>query len=52
MKYLVSNDKFHIIEHITNHKNEQYDRAYIMEQVANRPYFMRVTFLAQINVNY
>lgn len=46
------NNKFYIIENVVNHLNECYDRVYIVEQVTNRPFFIRVTHLAQIKPNY
>ena len=49
---MAHNNKFYIVENVINNLNEHYDRVYIVEQVANRPFFVRVTHLAQVNINY
>ena len=43
---MAHNNKFYIVENVINNLNEHYDRVYIVEQVANRPFFVRVTHLA------
>lgn len=52
IKYMVYDNKFYIFEHIKNQNNKEYDRVWILEQVINRPYFMRITHLAQMSVDY
>ena len=46
-KYLVFNEKFYIIEHVENDL-EKYERLWQLDEVQNRPYFMRVTLIAQV----
>ena len=48
---MVDRGKFYIFEHIKNKQNREYDRVWIVEQVQNR-FIMRVTYLAQITVDY
>ena len=54
IKYMVHDNKFYIFENVKNLKKAAYiyDRVWILEQVQNRPYHMRITHLAQINVDY
>lgn len=49
---MVEGNKFYIVENINTTSNGQYDRIWILEQVQNRPYFMRVTFLGQVMSGY
>ena len=58
--------KFYIVEQVNSvnvkEKHDQsqiplgnkydYERVWILEQVQNRPYFMRVTYLAQVKKGY
>ena len=52
IKYMVNDSKFYIFENVKNNKNQEYDRVWIIEQVLNRPYFMRITYLAQMLISY
>ena len=68
VSYLVFEQKFYIIENVNSPNlkggdddqipatlssaGPDYERVWICEQVQNRPYFMRVTFLTQVHKAY
>lgn len=52
IKYMVNDDKFYIFEHVKSGTNKEYDRVWLVQQVQNRPYFMRITYLAQMTAEY
>ena len=51
-KYMVDGSKFYIIENAFAPILGKYHRVWILEQVQNRPYFMRVNYLAEMKAQY
>jgi hypothetical protein len=52
-KYMVHQNKFYIIEDIESiEQSKTYQRVWVLEQVQNRPYFMRVTVFAEAPVSF
>ena len=52
-KYMVHQNKFYIIEDIESiEQSKTYQRVWVLEQVQNRPYFMRVTVYAEAPVSF
>lgn len=51
-KYMAHDTKFYIIEFATSPILGKYHRVWILEQVQNRPYFMRVNYLAEVKPQY
>lgn len=47
-KYMVEGSKFYIIENASSPMLGKYNRVWILEQVQNRPYFMRVNYYAEM----
>ena len=54
IQYMIENNKFYIIEKVSSPKTHttDYERVWILDQVQNRPYFMRVTFYSLISEKY
>ena len=46
-KYMAHQNKFYIIEEIDGEDGSNYTRVWILEQILNRPYLMRVTHISQ-----
>lgn len=51
-KYMVEGSKFYIIENASSPMLGKYHRVWILEQVQNRPYFMRVNYFAEMKGQY
>ena len=47
-KYMVQDNKFYIIEYASSPVLGKYNRAWILEQVVNRPNTMRINYLAEV----
>jgi len=52
IQYMRQSDCLYIVETAYVVSQGNTSRVWILEQVQNRPYYMRVTFLAEINNNY
>lgn len=39
-------NRFYIIEEVESEECDNYNRVWILEQILNRPYFMRVTHVS------
>lgn len=52
VKYMISKNKFFIIESVMSPTLGNYERIWILDSVQNRPYFMRVQFLTNVTPSY
>ena len=49
---MVHQNKFFIIENIEGNEGVCYERMWILEQILNRPYFMRVTYYSEVTTSF
>ena len=52
VKYMINKNKFYIMESVHSPTLGNYERVWILDQVQNRPYFMRVQFLTTVTGSY